>query len=84
MATARQTICWRMIALIKGDYTARWLSAATLDRYKNLSEWELTQPKGRPWTDDRTTVMWQRNGSSNRIKASAIPPPPTIVTRFTG
>jgi hypothetical protein len=30
--------------------------AETLDRYKNLSEWELTQPKGRPWTDDRTNV----------------------------
>jgi spermidine synthase len=28
----------------------------TLDRYKDLSEWELTQPKGRPWTDDRTNV----------------------------
>ena len=30
--------------------------AETLDRYKTLGEWELTQPKGRPWTDDRTNV----------------------------
>jgi hypothetical protein len=30
--------------------------AATLDRYRDLSEWELTQPRGRPWTDDRTNV----------------------------
>ena len=30
--------------------------AETLDRYKDLNDWELTQPRGRPWTDDRTNV----------------------------
>ena len=60
-ATARQGVHWTLPGASPYTETAGAAmlvarDAETLDRYKNMGEWELTQPKGQPWTDDRTNV----------------------------